>query len=224
VFDATAYGTVKQWTDLSDDAYVTKVSSAFSAAVCKAGTGRDWVQGTVADRPTVSTIGTRQACLGDGVNHWLASTGWTTIASGTQTIMMVIDPQVSSGTLDYLLHTNSPAFVLAMNTDTDGKVGFYDGAWSSIADGATGAQVLTFHAPNTSGGNATMYRNLTSLGADAYTHGASGTTIAILSNTVGDPTRCCNTKFGEMVWWADALTDQARIDATTALMTKWGIS
>lgn len=88
-FDPRTIGTMLAWYDFSDSSTLTMVSGLVSEIRNKSGTAPTLSQGTEANRPSLSTIGGRQAALFDGSNDYLFS---NTAVLGSGTLAVVLGP------------------------------------------------------------------------------------------------------------------------------------
>lgn len=187
----------------------------------QSGNGDHATQGTAAARGTLKLAiqnGLPVVRL-DGTDDFYSLTGLTA-ASGPHTFFAAINPGnlAGAGSLKYLFDAATGRLILACATSADNKVGFFDGAWDSIADGANGFQILSWVLGS---GTGSVRRNGTSLGSAAYTNTAIGGAVGLGASNDGAGSRlACD--IGEVLLYGSLTAGQvAQVEAY--LLARWGV-
>ncbi len=179
--------------------------------------GTNGTQGTEGNRPLYKTSiqNGLSVVRSDGTDDFLALTGLTQ-GSGSLTLIAALNPAVDNSNYDYLLYSQTGQRLVCHTTSIGGKLGWHDGAWKSIANAATGFQILSWVL--TSGGNGEIFRNGASLGTAAYVAKAIGGTVTLFGQSAGANLPC---DMGELLIYSTALDAATRVQAETYLNAKW---
>jgi hypothetical protein len=231
-FDPRSIGTMVAWYDFSDSSTLTVVNNFVSEIRNKSGSAGTMSQGTEADRPSISTLGGRQAAQFDGSNDYLA------VRDGSNNLIAA--PQ-GFGTL-------FAAFGNKTNVSNNVVAGFMEANGSRLQAQIGSALVWGVYA-RTSGGTVytvstsavnasvwvgyTVFDNANSPSVFLNGAGASGTAAAasntnaqvlgasIVNNNPGNFLSCA---LGEVLFYQDALNASQLSAVEQYLKAKWGAS
>ena len=201
---------------------VTADGNVVGAWADKSGNGNDATRTPVANKPLYKTsIQNGESVVRfDGINDALLLGGMT-VGVGSLTFFIATNPTSIAATLKYFIDIHVGRLIVAHTTDDAAfKVGWYDGAFDSVAAAQTGAQSLCWHF--TSGGNGEVFRDGSSLGTAAYTAKAIGGNVGLFSEADGSSKYVSGDAF-EVIIYDSALSTGNRQAVETYLNNKWAI-
>ena len=185
----------------------------------------DASQATEAARPTRQTItvgGVTFPVVRGNATAANLSIPSLSLASGSLTIYLAVTG-LTGTTLRYYFDSQGGLgrLILAAQTNTSGKVGWFDGTWQSIADAIAGFQILTFKF--VTGGNGTLYRNGTSLGSAAFAAQTRAAPTRIFSNGQGNGSWAA-VDMAEVLIYTGAHSDADRASVEAYLKATYGLN
>lgn len=232
-FDPRTIGTMLAWYDFSDSSTLTIVSDLVSEIRNKSGTAPTLSQGIEANRPSLSTLGGRQAALFDGSNDYLfsstATQGFGTLfaavgnTTGSNAERIVANfAQTSPFIESFNIGRNSNSLRLGsagrwtgtggVNTSTTINVALSDGNIVAATFSRTTAPVVRVNGSTTSLGSG-------SISPGNQAHAAIG---ARLTNAAY--TAFWNSTIGEVLYYPVVLTAEQIAAVENYLKAKWSVA
>jgi hypothetical protein len=236
-FDPRSIGTMLAWYDFSDTSSLTLVNGFVSEIRNKSGLLPTLTQDTEADRPSLGTLGGRQAGVFDGNNDVLFSNTSIGTDQGIGTIVAAYGALPSGTNLAaFSVNTSGPAFggagshrAMAVGATSTTNVGA-SCRLSSTVEGAVVAATGSSYVVS-------LRYNFTlpfSLRANGNSATSSGSGPALQGNAIHVAIGArnvnavygafWNSTFGEALYYKDILSDAQVSAAEQYLRRKWGVT
>jgi hypothetical protein len=232
-FDPSSLGTLVAWYDFSDNSTITLVSSLISQITNKSGSGPTLSQATAANRPSLGTIGGRQAAVFNGSSTVLFS---NVAVSGAGTIITAFSTAVNSG--DHVIASFSATGAILTSHSINVLYSQNKGPSAAYRFTGTGGTNVYIGSPNNGAVTAVLSSTYATPASYAVqVNGVSYTTTTpggFASNrsaasvgaiNVNDAyTRFLNGKVGEVLFYNSVLSASAIQSAQSYLSKRWGIA
>jgi hypothetical protein len=232
LFDPRTIGTMRAWYDFSDSSTLTLVNSLVSEIRNKSGTAPTLSQSVEANRPSLSSIGGRQAALFDGSNDHLFS---NTAVRGEGTLFGVYGRTGDASVVAAAFGESTPNIVqFAIGVTTGG-----DGSGDPIASGRFSGAGGVLTATRINSAASTVVVSSTFALTTAPTIRANGTAGSVSSSAqTGNRSHAAigarnstdtyglfwNSTVGEVLFYSSVLSESQITSVERYLAAKWGIT
>jgi hypothetical protein len=233
-FDPRSIGTMVAWYDFSDTSTLTLVNGFVSEIRNKSGTADTLTQGTEEDRPSLGTLGGRQAGVFDGSNDFLRSTTATPQGSGTLFAAHGLPSANNRALATFSSNISSTVTIFGLQSGASRRMG----GQGRFSGSGGQASTVTVASPNTSGVTVFVTASTFDLFSpptilsNGSTGGGSGTTVGGNQNNQSIGARNTNgvmgafwdSTVGELLYYQDVLSAAQVSAVENYLKAKWSAS
>jgi hypothetical protein len=224
-FDPRSIGTMVAWYDFSDTSSLTLVNDLVSEIRNKSGAAANLSQGIEANRPSLSTLGGRQAGLFDGSNDHLTS--GTAAPQGFGTMFLAHGAGTGNRAAATFARSSPVLEVLSIGVSSGnpGAFGRWTGAGgvnAGISATPSASSVYVTYSTFIRTSNATIFSNgATSGGTSPPSTNTASQLLggSNLNSTIGS---FWNSTIGEILYYDAVLSSSQLLAVERYLKAKWG--